>query len=59
MQQAVGCFKIPSLEEDGVSPGHNFLCGFVEESRKPGNIVDSLIDTFGMNEWLSLPANLN
>ena len=59
MQQVMGCFKIPGLEEDEVSPGHAFLCGLVEESRRPGNFVENLIDTFVMNGRLLLPANLN
>lgn len=61
VQQAVGCFKTSTdacggVEEGGVSPGHAFLCDFVEESRRAGNIVEQLIEAHGTVGRLSLPT---
>jgi len=59
VQQAVGCLKTPTNDgkDDGdVSPGHAFLCSFVEESRRPGNIVEKLIEAHGTVGRLSLPT---
>jgi len=61
VQQAIGCLKISnpmdhSNDDAAISPGHAFLSEFVEESRRPGNIVEKLIETHGAIGRLSLPS---
>ena len=58
VQQSIGCFKIPNNNDndnDNPSRGYEFLCEFVNEACKPGNIVENLIEKHGVTGRLSLP----
>lgn len=61
VRQAVGCLRTTAPTtgsgiHGGVSPGHAFLVDFIEESRKPGNLVEKLIGAHGNVGRLSLPT---
>jgi len=62
VEQAIGCMKVNGIDDDGtdtslISPGHNFLREFVEESRAPGGLIEELVQKHGMIGRLSLPSS--
>lgn len=61
VEQAIGCMKVvnDNNDNDGIlSPGHEFLYKFVEESRAPGGLIEELIQKHGMIGRLSVPSSV-
>ena len=58
VEQAIGCMKVANDDDGILSPGHEFLYKFVEESRAPGGLIEELIQKHGMIGRLSVPSSV-
>ncbi|OEU20238.1 hypothetical protein FRACYDRAFT_236310 [Fragilariopsis cylindrus CCMP1102] len=58
VEQAIGCMKVLKDDDGILSPGHEFLYKFVEESRAPGGLIEELIQKHGMIGRLSVPSSV-